>query len=161
MDKFQLATRNNENPENGEAFKFYRYIGQTPQMTGRAEEAKQRQSKADMVAAALNEQAARASTMQKETALKAPDKLESLGASQIENEAPERKIIKPRASTGNKPSVRSKVESLTNKVKGKAYEIKDKRKSKEPKAPKEKTPSAKKQIRSKYRDEKRSIRKGQ
>lgn len=161
MDKFQLATRNNENPENGEAFKFYRYIGQTPQMTGRAEEAKQRQSKADMVAAALNEQAARASTMQKETALKAPDKLESLGASQIENEAPERKIIKPRASTGNKPSVRSKVESLTNKVKGKAYEIKDKRKSKEPKAPKEKTPSAKKQIRSKYRDEKKSIRKGQ
>ena len=135
MHQFSLATRNNENPSTGEGFKFYRYVGQTPQMTGRVEEAKQRQVKADMVAKALQQNAEAKSKLGPERP-EAPN-IELIGSkkvSPIETEDPKKDIVKTnRKTTESKPKL---AEKIANRAKGKAYELKDRRKSKQPKEPK-------------------------
>ncbi len=168
MGTFKLATRNNENPADGDAFKFYRYVGQTPQMKGRVGEAKSRQQMADQVAAALNEQAERSSKMQEEERPDAPNSIELRGPIQIDNPIPERGISNIPEQISTKKTPRQKAEDVENKIKGKVNELKDRRNNKKPKEPKpaktpkeKKTPSNAKLIRQQYAAKIKAARKGQ
>lgn len=163
MHQFSLATRNNENPSTGEGFKFYRYVGQTPQMTGRVGEAKQRQVSADMVAKALQQNAEQSAAMQRRDT-PSVEKLESREASPIENDIPEREIVKTDKKVG-KPKTKL-TERIANKAKSKAYELQDRRKSKQPKEPKaasknKQQKAAVRDIKKAYRQKIKNIKSGQ
>ena len=140
MHEFQEVVRSNELPSDSsnKAFRFYRYIGNVPQLTRGLDDSKYNQSQADKVAAALQQNAEQNAAIQRRDT-PSVEKLKGREASPIENDIPEREIVKTDKKVG-KPKTRL-TERVANKVKGKVYDLKDRRKSKQPKEKKEKTPS--------------------
>lgn len=146
MDKFQLATRNNENPENGEAFKFYRYIGQTPRMQRNLSGAKHNQEQADLVSKALQQQAELSANMPRTENISMIDRRR---ASKIESENNSQDIVENFETIPEiKKSNKQKVEQAANSVKGKIETAKQRK-------------ARVKAVRSKARAQTKAVRKGQ